>query len=260
MASIDHKAKERQIKSKVETQISKEIKFGLYRQLKLIRGPTVEKQATHEVFDLINYNIMTGPDVNANNAYKAQWIKNFQSSVVRLFNKHRQYVTQQLRTVGHSYWRSHSGTLPTKAQLEALISRNFDPNDVEMMALFKWWWDIVLPKAVGNTKDWAPEKRYFGCISTHHHPSDKKKKYITPATEAYAVWVFESNLECWPAEFKAVDDYEGDQEEVPKMKKLVYKPGTKIPFTMEESKVRHFACLAHHCLMFAPYFVLSVAC
>jgi len=55
---------------------------------------------------------------------------------------------------------------------------------------------VLMPRACGSAANWNKAKREHHPLSTGA-PKNSEKPYITPETEAYAVWLCKGNAIRW---------------------------------------------------------------
>lgn len=196
-------------KKGMENLIREVIRSKLYRIIKLITGKEVQDIAVRKVRVWLNFSSLQG-----NDAATKRRIKEFDDTygpvVTKLLNEHRSYVSSQLKEVMHKNWEAHGRSLPSKEQLLKLIGRDFalaeppaEGLDEEDYGLLRWWITEVLPKACGTQSEWGPEHHYYMTVQKGAPAKRPKSYYVTPSTEAFAVWVIENNREAWPAQWAA---------------------------------------------------------
>ena len=117
------------------------------------------------------------------------------SLINKILNDHRSSCQHGMKEVCIAWMKqNHRKTLPSNAEFMKIIERDEDVNK----ELFKWWWDIYMPKAAGSQKIWNDKVKYYGLLSTHAPPDTPKKPYITPSTEAWGMLLIENCRNCWP--------------------------------------------------------------
>ena len=84
--------------------------------------------------------------------------------------------------------------IPNLEELKKVVACN--PKCKE--EVFKWWWDVVLPGAVGREAHWNKKVRYCAMISNHVQVvHGKTVPYISPSIEVFALLTLESNWSKW---------------------------------------------------------------
>ena len=93
----------------------------------------------------------------------------------------------------------HNGKLPKTGTILACTMRKIDLTKPTQADVWQWYVDVLLPKAAGNTHDWALDKRGYHTISTAA-PQDKPKAfYMQPSTEAFLLTTYQGNFAKWEA-------------------------------------------------------------
>jgi len=214
-ASADHLLKlclqgqTKKAKKGMETLVRDVIRNKLYRIIKFITCKEVQDIAVKKVRIWLNFSTLQGNDAATKRRIK-EFDETYGPVVTKLLNEHRSYVTSQLKEVVHKNWEAHERSLPSREQLLNLIGRDFalaeppaEGLDEEDYGLLRWWWTEVLPKACGTQSEWGPEHHYYMTVQKGAPAKRPKRYYVTPSTEAFAVWVIENNRESWPAQWAA---------------------------------------------------------
>ncbi len=125
-------------------------------------------------------------------------------------NEHRSTVQSNLKTE-YLLLIKNEGITVTAEMIGKIIRReqmDYDPKDKEygskMRALFKWYWDHLLPKCAGNTH-WSNNIRLhetIGKARIQNKDGTKGVKHITSSTEAYIILIFENSQPRWECERK----------------------------------------------------------
>ena len=197
-------------------QLKKVIKDEMFRTLKFVRAHNILERAKETAYAALDYDYVRQWSGDKQRRFKANWMKHYSHLVPKKLNEHRGEVQQAVRKVCKQYWKAKKA-LPSTESLERILKRELSPNIEAEFELFLWWWDVVIPKAVGNVNDWHQDKRYFGRMSQHHWPKDKSKKYVTAQTEALAVWFIENNRIAWPAtwgDVKGCPTYDSEEHKL----------------------------------------------
>ena len=201
---MNAKRKRENSKKATEEQIKKVFKDHLFRVLKFIQADNTMARAVDKVFVLLDYDVMKKMPPQDADQFKRDWKANYGACVPKMLNGHRGDVQQSIRRVCYEYTSGGKKPLPATANLESILKRELHHDQKDDVELMCWWWDVVIPKACGNTSDWSNDKRYFGTMSQHHWPDSTKKKYVTPHTEALAIWFIENNRAGWPAAWQDI--------------------------------------------------------
>jgi len=142
-------------------------------------------------------------------AQKYSWIENNQALVMQELNKHRSYVTNNLRRDARVWYDSHARKLPTVEDIQRCLERNIDVNDEKQVELYVFWVDKILAHAPGNDHDWKADKRYYATISTAAPQDSPERLFMTASTEAFAALAWENNRQGWLKQFALKDKYPG---------------------------------------------------
>jgi hypothetical protein len=142
--------------------------------------------------------------------YKEGFFITYGFTVRHEINEHRSTVQSNLKTE-YLLLIKNEGTIVTAEMIGKIIRReqmDYDPEDKEygskMRALFKWYWDHLLPKCAGNTH-WSNNIRLhetIGKARIQNKDGTKGGKHITSSTEAYIILIFENSQPRWECERK----------------------------------------------------------
>ena len=121
------------------------------------------------------------------------WIERCTSACVRVLNDHRNDIVSAMSEEWKKYHAEH-GKLPKIEDFAKVVARNLAEMDMD---LFKFYWEKILPKAVG-AKKFNEEKKYFGTPCSMHVDN---KFIVSVATEAFALLAFENYHTRWPAKW-----------------------------------------------------------
>ena len=113
--------------------------------------------------------------------------------MTKVLNNTRSYVQGRLKEKLFKFV-DENGRWPTLAELRACVTREFDPNKPEMMAIFVWYWNELLPVAAFYMEHWGVSIRCNNTISQAHFPGKPNKKYITQAHEAMCYVLMANNM------------------------------------------------------------------
>lgn len=129
--------------------------------------------------------------------WKDTWTEENGSFVATVINQHRNYVQSNLKGAAEKYWAQNNESLPTVDEIVACANRSIDLKIEANLKIFAWYWDKLLPQVAGNNQDWTPGIRHYGIISEAAPQDRKKKLYMTPSHEAFAVAHFKSYRDAW---------------------------------------------------------------
>jgi hypothetical protein len=109
----------------------------------------------------------------------------------------RNYVASRMKECAWRFF-TNGQTPPTVEMIRKCIAREIDVNHPEEMAVFKWFWETLLPKVVG-AKEWGPSVHLYNCISTYKIPNDhpKNRGLITPSDEGIIATLWENQHDKW---------------------------------------------------------------
>ena len=181
-------------KRQIRNMIAKKVKEHVFRLTKFVRFKGAQQKAAEQVFWKCEFDYLNGKSDDEQKELMKLWVDKYGGMVTSAINTRRSEVQQALRKVFRARYSGKS--LPTAAELESILRRDFAPDNDHMYDLFAWWWDSVIPKVAGQ--DWASDKRHFGYMSAHHFVNKPGKLFVPVATEALAVWIVENNRDCWP--------------------------------------------------------------
>ena len=178
----------RKIKDVVKTKIFRSVKFV----------PTSDKdemKVGRKIFGYLELEIaqlqgMTKPE-------KESWIRAHLNVFAAAINNARSYAISEMKKVAMKYYETHGDSLPTIEQILACATRKIDLTKEDETKIFRWYWDVLLPKACGNMTDWGKDKRHYATISLAAPKDNPSKPYVTPSTEAFCVLQFHNNRENW---------------------------------------------------------------
>ena len=179
--------------------IDSSIKAEGWRLVKFIGGDADLQKVSRNLLMIsgIGENAEGGPTYKwtdqtpADVAKIAQWVEDYKHVVSSCWNEHRNYVQGRIKKVCTDYLKAGKD-LPSVDAVERVLYRRSDHDE----NVFAWWWDVILPMAVGNKVHWNHKVRYFEKISESNIGTSAQKN-IPPSTEAFAFVVYESNRAKW---------------------------------------------------------------
>ena len=136
-----------------------------------------------------------------------KYVDLYWSGISSLLNELRNSINGKIKDVATAYMTQRradgvmgdTGLLPPLAELKKIMLRKPDLN----MDLFVWWWEKVLPAAVGISTHWDDKVYNYVTISEHRAKRDDGGEptmadcYVSPVVEAYAYFCFENNYQKW---------------------------------------------------------------
>ena len=151
--------KKRSVPEQVELLIKQTLKTKVWSKNKFV---SCDKDAGHLATKILKASKQTkfvDSEGNLNEDGQA-WIEKHSGACVKALNDLRNEVTSGMQAEWKNYYTEH-GKLPTIEEFTDVVMRkgNADAN------LFKFYWDNILPKAVG-AKLFNEEKKYHGAPST----------------------------------------------------------------------------------------------
>ena len=167
------------------------MKYHGFKKIKFANTPDQIAKATVKILDILNMKEFRGTD-DKTKALRTAWVASNQGVVLKKINKCRNYASTQLMGAVNWWQDNNAGEIPTLDQLEALIQRNIDLDNDEHYDLMKWWWNLAVPKACANAKDWGPSHRNYMCLYNGAPANDPTALYVPPGTEAIAVAMIEN--------------------------------------------------------------------
>ena len=171
-------------------KIKKIVNTELWRLLKFINCKDDENIAAEFVYKAI----YGEEDVDQDNLFS--WSETYNRHIRDCLYAKRNYCASQLKDCA---WKllADDNNVPTVDQIRMCIARKNDVNNEAEMAIFKWFWETLLPKVVGAI-EWGPSVRYYNKISTYKIPNDAKNRtLITASNEAIACVLWENQREKW---------------------------------------------------------------
>jgi hypothetical protein len=112
---------------------------------------------------------------------------------------------------------------PTEEEIDLVLERSMDMKDERHSDIMIWYWDELLPAAVVEKGCWKQNTRYFNIISVSKREIGNGLRFITPATEAFALAVYVNYFSGWHEMYKLRKQLEKDH---PK-NKLKFQPRKK---------------------------------
>ena len=171
------------------------IKDKIWRTVKFINSDDQELKVAHMVLTELDNPKYLGDTPEAKK-HRKEWIALYGQEVTKALNEHRSYVVAQIKKEVTEFMDNHAGNPPQTGTIMAMLQRKEKMTEAQLEILV-WWWDKVLPKATGNTKDWNDQKRYYNTISSCAPPNAPNKLHVTPSTEAFAVLSYEGFKTKW---------------------------------------------------------------
>jgi hypothetical protein len=171
-------------------KIDKLVTTELWRTCKFINCKDDEDQASEFLYKLI----YSEKQVNLDSMYS--WIETYKNHIKKALYSKRNYATSQIKL---SAWNlfENGKPLPTVAMILKCVSRTIDVNDAEEMAVFQWYWEVLLPKMVGAA-EWGNTVRYYTTIYNARLPNDdRNRKLVTASHEGMLLAIWDNNFDNW---------------------------------------------------------------
>ena len=172
--------------------IKKALKIHVWREAKFISTKGQLVRLSKKVLKYVAPKDMKAAEVDP-------WVEAHMKTVSRELNSHRSYVVQRIKDVCMDWMGLHGkDSLPSEAEIMNILARKKVNLDI-----FRWWWDEILPAAVGTAKQWSPTTRYYQTISNSRVADNPEQPLEVPCnTEAFAAFEYINNLEKWPLMFE----------------------------------------------------------
>jgi len=124
--------------------------------------------------------------------------------VVAALNQVQSSTSTKCKKATKAHFNHNNGELSSTEDYEHLIARDLDLKNERDCALFEWYQMVLMPRACGSAANWNKAKREHHPLSTGGS-KNSKKPYITPETEAYAVWLCKGNAIRWKKQFEIAE-------------------------------------------------------
>ena len=185
------------------TRIHTAIKCGVFDDFKYVLGPKGKKKLIKAVLDKLKMDGFYGKGsrVKRNQAWFAEL---YGDEVVALLNQVRSGTSTEVKKAVKAFFDTNNGELPSTEDYQRLITRDLDLKNERDVALFEWYQMVLMPRACGSATNWNKAKREYHPLSTGA-PKNSEKPYITPETEAYAVWLCKGNAIRWKRQFEIAE-------------------------------------------------------
>ena len=178
--------------------IRKTFKEKIWRTVKFLTTPEQKTTFFHKMLKELN---LPGhdPENNADRRNIAKFLENWEDIMIQVMNDFRDTVNGAIKAECFKWMSEHNGKLPKTGTILACTMRKIDLTKPTQADVWQWYVDVLLPKAAGNTHDWALDKRGYHTISTAA-PQDKPKAfYVQPSTEAFLLTTYQGNFTKWEA-------------------------------------------------------------
>jgi len=177
---------------KMLTRIHTAIKCGVFDDFKYVLGPKGKKKLVKAVLAKLKMEGYhgKGPQVKHNQAW---FYELYADDVVAALNQVRSSTSTETKKAVKAFFDLNNGELPSAEDYHHLITRDLDLKNERDCALFGWYQLVLMPRACGSVANWNKAKREYHPLSAGS-PKNSEKPYITPETEAYAVWLCKGNV------------------------------------------------------------------
>jgi hypothetical protein len=198
----------------VDGLVKKAVKRDFWRNCKFLGSDEQLKDACDVIIEKIPDMVkqMKNLEGQALIDFKEQFHITYRKTIRHEINEHRSTVQSNLKKEYHLLITEEGplkGVVVTAKMMGAIIGREkmvYDPkrpeDGAQMRALFKWYWDTILPKCAGNTH-WSNSIRLHERICQARLPNKNGKKggkRITASTEAYILLTWENSQPRWECE------------------------------------------------------------
>ena len=182
------------------TRIHVAIKCGVFNDIKYVLGPNGKKKLVKAVLHKLKMEgyYGKGAKVRRNQAW---FYELYADDVVAALNQVRSSTSTECKKAVKAYFDRNNGAVPSNEDYQRLLTRDLDLKNERDYALFEWYQMTLLPRACGSAANWNKAKREYHPLSTGA-PKNSEKPYITPETEAYAVWLCKGNAIRWKKQFE----------------------------------------------------------
>jgi len=188
------------VPDKMLTRIHTAIKCGVFDDFKCVLGPKGKKKLIKAALTKLKMDGFYGKGsrVKRNQAWFAEL---HSDEVAALLNQVRSSTSTEVKKALKAYFDTKNGELPSREDYQRLITRDLDLKNERDYALFAWCQMVLMPRVCGSAANWNKAKRECHPLSTGA-PKNSEKPYITPETEAYAVWLCKGNAIRWKKQFE----------------------------------------------------------
>jgi hypothetical protein len=162
----------------------------LWRTCKFINDKEDEEEASEFI-----YNIIYGKQ-STNKDKMYSWTATYKAHIKKALYARRNYSTSQIKLAANDLFKNNE-PVPTVEQILKCISRTIDVNDEQEMAVFQWYWEVLLPKMVGAA-EWGNNVRYYTTIYAAKIPGDEQnRKLVHYSHEGMILAIWDNNIEKW---------------------------------------------------------------
>ena len=152
----------RTIPDGVEQLVKTMVQQKVWSKNKFVEGDRAAGQLAKKVLKASNQTGMFANDGTI--AHDGQgWVERHTGTCVRILNDHRNDIVSAMGEEWRKYHAEH-GKLPKIEDFAKVVTRNLAEMDMD---LFKFYWEKILPKAVG-AKKFNEEKKCFGTPCSMH--------------------------------------------------------------------------------------------
>ena len=201
------KGDKKRLWGKTQIVIREAVKDHFFRRTQFIPNNTMKRKLTIMILDHLNIVGLVGNTPEIKKA-RDEWIEAFQDCVMYEFNETRVYVNGQVKDHWFEAARRDEELdgdgWPTLEELEACFNRTIDINTPRGFKVMEFYWDVLLPKAPGNTHGWSEERRHYTTImESKVTTKDGSKQWtVTPSVEAFMMLCIKNNYKRWKLQYK----------------------------------------------------------
>jgi len=147
------------------------------------------------------------PEKNEDRRRVRKFFKQWEDIMIQVMNEFRDTVNGAIKQECWKWMSEHSGKLPKTGTILACTMRKIDLTKAGHAEAWKWYVDVLLPKAAGNRHDWALDKRGYHTISTAAPQENQKAFCVQPSTEAFLLAIYQGNHAKWEAMYALKQSY-----------------------------------------------------
>ncbi len=174
----------------------KEVDSGakwLYRNIKFVYDQKTADAATLKVAKHLNKKFD-----DEDPSKQASWIATFKAKVLEVLSGQRNYTQTRLKDAAYAWVPGTPPCLPPPDLILKCALRQVDLDDDEERDVFFWYWEKLIPAAVG-CYNWSDKVKYYKIISAAKCKKNPSEKVVTTASEAFIVLLWENCYEKWVA-------------------------------------------------------------
>ena len=178
--------------------IRKTFKEKMWRTVKFLTSPQQKKTFVTKFLKELK---LAGhdPENDADKRRVRKFFKEWEDIMIQVMNEFRDTVNGAIKAECFKWMSENDGKLPKTGTILQCTTRKIDLTKEGHQEIWLWYLDVLLPKAAGNLRDWALDKRGYHTISTAAPQENPKAFYMQPSTEAFLLAAYQGNHAKWEA-------------------------------------------------------------